>query len=521
MKIKALRVNLSPRAPKDDYSQINLNYVFRSRPVNGACGQDNGAALSAVPVNLCRSGTASAVAGIGPWSWSCKGLKGGATASCRAKKNEINIKILSNGTSIMTPADVTLYAGQPVSISITSDVMKIDKEIVFFPTNKDGDQTGYGELYSLKLCKDYIKFYSVEVCPLNQIKVTFTPPKSWLGVYDIRLNVWERWFSTNVAAGKDIRLNIKVKNDDLLGKIDQGKCVGVINNGDSSNKLDIVFVADGYADISKFTNDVNQLIQTLLTPEPLKSNSKGINFYRIDRIGSLQPAGVDPFTGPAPFYWKDMVAKCAGYDLVAVIKNTTTSTPKAYFDDNPKWLFTGMNWPLSTIIHEFGHAFADLGDEYANLGTVFFSTDSIWGRVNIDKTGCPKWCSGNVNTGATIESAIYHEQDQTREKCTFNCYDAYQKVNECLKSKGIINGGFDSSFECWRSAQTDNKKCQADASQCNFGVDCRDNLGCYWNARAINTFKSTATSAMQDSSLSIYNSISQKAILNELKKYIK
>ena len=51
--------------------------------MNGACGSANGVAVSTAPTNnLCSAGTASTVAGSGPWSWSCAGSNGGATASC-------------------------------------------------------------------------------------------------------------------------------------------------------------------------------------------------------------------------------------------------------------------------------------------------------------------------------------------------------------------------------------------------------------------------------------------------------
>jgi hypothetical protein len=53
--------------------------------VNGACGSSNGADLTSAPTtNLCSAGTASSVAGAGPWSWTCAGSNGGTTASCSA-----------------------------------------------------------------------------------------------------------------------------------------------------------------------------------------------------------------------------------------------------------------------------------------------------------------------------------------------------------------------------------------------------------------------------------------------------
>ena len=57
-----------------------------SSAVNGVCGSSNGATVSAKPTaNLCTAGTASAVGGSGPWSWSCAGSNGGTTATCSDK----------------------------------------------------------------------------------------------------------------------------------------------------------------------------------------------------------------------------------------------------------------------------------------------------------------------------------------------------------------------------------------------------------------------------------------------------
>jgi hypothetical protein len=52
--------------------------------ISGECGSDDGQTLTSAPANLCTTGTASAVSGNGPWSWSCAGSNGGATANCSA-----------------------------------------------------------------------------------------------------------------------------------------------------------------------------------------------------------------------------------------------------------------------------------------------------------------------------------------------------------------------------------------------------------------------------------------------------
>ena len=51
--------------------------------INGQCGSANGVAVSTAPTtNLCSAGTASAVTGSGPWAWNCLGSNGGTTACC-------------------------------------------------------------------------------------------------------------------------------------------------------------------------------------------------------------------------------------------------------------------------------------------------------------------------------------------------------------------------------------------------------------------------------------------------------
>lgn len=53
--------------------------------VNGKCGSSNNMPTASAPVSgLCSAGTASAVAGSGPWTWSCNGSGGGSKSSCTA-----------------------------------------------------------------------------------------------------------------------------------------------------------------------------------------------------------------------------------------------------------------------------------------------------------------------------------------------------------------------------------------------------------------------------------------------------
>ena len=65
---------------------IVASYRASPPPVNGTCGPANGGSFVTAPAtNLCSTGTATAVGGNGPWTWSCKGSNGGSTAHCSAK----------------------------------------------------------------------------------------------------------------------------------------------------------------------------------------------------------------------------------------------------------------------------------------------------------------------------------------------------------------------------------------------------------------------------------------------------
>lgn len=73
--------------------------------VNGVCGNSNGQSFTGAPaINLCAAGSATAVSGIGPWSWSCTGSNGGSTADCTANIKTFAIVFQSGGNGTLSGA---------------------------------------------------------------------------------------------------------------------------------------------------------------------------------------------------------------------------------------------------------------------------------------------------------------------------------------------------------------------------------------------------------------------------------
>jgi hypothetical protein len=81
------------------YGGTNTACTAKVAPVNGTCGLSNGKSFTVAPTtSICTDGTASAVTGTGPWSWSCDGLYGGTNTACTAKVAPVNgVCGISNG----------------------------------------------------------------------------------------------------------------------------------------------------------------------------------------------------------------------------------------------------------------------------------------------------------------------------------------------------------------------------------------------------------------------------------------
>ena len=81
---------------------------------NGHCGSANNTIVATTPTDpsaLCSVGTASAVTGSGPWSWSCAGTNGGSTASCTAIHNSPTLTTPSlSGGAVGVPYSVIMQA---------------------------------------------------------------------------------------------------------------------------------------------------------------------------------------------------------------------------------------------------------------------------------------------------------------------------------------------------------------------------------------------------------------------------
>ncbi|MEA3255224.1 MAG: M64 family metallopeptidase [Candidatus Altiarchaeota archaeon] len=173
-------------------------------------------------------------------------------------------------------------------------------------------------------------------------------------------------------------------------KIIPRKCVLVRGNGDK-NDLGIVFLGDDYNayELNKFVDTVNSHSNQLLSTEPFKSYSGRISIYRVDdfvqdlacyetTINELTSIICSP---------QSQETLCQDHDKTIVLYD---GSGRSCCYRGYAFVATQQPYDEQVTVHEFGHLFGHLEDEY----TVY--PRSAGGEIpkgpNCDANSeCPKW----------------------------------------------------------------------------------------------------------------------------------
>src|SRR5688572_2032649 len=142
--------------------------------------------------------------------------------------------------------------------------------------------------------------------------------------------------------------------------------------GDTSRRLDIVFACDGWteAEQPKYHGIVDQLVKAVVKVDPMANYPSYINFHRVSivesksgiggktRLGSRVQKGI--LTCDDKAAW-EVASLAPDADLVFVVSNVKDVRSTGGSGVLTLASSGDMN---DTAIHELGHAFADLDDEY-------------------------------------------------------------------------------------------------------------------------------------------------------------
>lgn len=159
----------------------------------------------------------------------------------------------------------------------------------------------------------------------------------------------------------------------------------VIENGPESEKVDVLLVSEGYAasELPKFHADAKRLVDALFAYEPFKSRKADFNVRGLDlpsntsgisrpRAGSFRrtplSAEYNIFDLERYLLTYDNralrdAASAAPYELIEILVNEKQYGGGGIFGDQAT-VAVDSQFAEYVFVHEFGHHFAGLGDEY-------------------------------------------------------------------------------------------------------------------------------------------------------------
>ena len=170
----------------------------------------------------------------------------------------------------------------------------------------------------------------------------------------------------------------------------------LMDNGPSANRIDIVFVGDGYqaAEIPAYAADVDGILPVFFAKEPLDAYMTFFNVHRVDVVSVDSGVDNDPVQGIFRNTALDMQYWCGGTERLLCVnvgkaRNQANCAPEAdqilALANSSK--YGGAGYPSSDLgtlaadngsaieiaLHEFGHSMGDLADEYDYGGPTTYS----------------------------------------------------------------------------------------------------------------------------------------------------
>jgi len=205
-------------------------------------------------------------------------------------------------------------------------------------------------------------------------------------------------------------------------------CTQVLYHGSPDEKIDVVFLKNGYESNEDFEADVNDYINVVFQQiAPFSSNLDKFNFYRIDN--QEVECESSSFIRCDSFRVKEIASNCPNDYLLVLadrgkIKDSLLPLRSSSIS-NLASINTADN--KLVLIHEFGHTFADLADEYVDDS--YYGSFDVAVFPNCDFPGCEDW--KNITDGCFPGCSVNQFHRATEKSIMRN----YMKSEEF----GILN----------------------------------------------------------------------------------
>jgi hypothetical protein len=249
--------------------------------------------------------------------------------------------------------------------------------------------------------------------------------------------------------------------------------VTILDHGDPDNRVDLVFIGDGYLeeDLPSFAPRCVAALEALFLYEPFASYQNFFNAHRVDLVSPERGVDNDPVQGVDRSTALDMGFWCADIERllcvdVAAAWQAAAAAPDAdqlfpmafstkyggagYYEDDIATFSSDNQYSVQVAIHELGHSLGDLADEYDyDDGATWTGDEPIESNVSAMpatemKNSRLKWfrwlgfVQADLGVHGTFEGARYHEFGLFRPTSNSMMRELMQPFNMPSREKLII-----------------------------------------------------------------------------------
>jgi hypothetical protein len=166
----------------------------------------------------------------------------------------------------------------------------------------------------------------------------------------------------------------------------------IVDHGDPSEKVDVVFIAEGYtaSEMDKFEKDSKRFLDFLFTQKPFDQYKQNFNIWIVKSVSEESGTDIpgegiykktavnsnfytfdsERYLTTEDFFAVSNIASAVPYDDICILVNTDKYGGGGIYNH---YSIFSADHPLSEIVfvHEFGHSFAALADEYYTSSTSY------------------------------------------------------------------------------------------------------------------------------------------------------
>jgi hypothetical protein len=253
-----------------------------------------------------------------------------------------------------------------------------------------------------------------------------------------------------------------------------GKVWTVFESGPATDKLDLLMLGEGYAekDLPKFHADVKKLVDLLFSYEPFKSRRGDFNVRALDlpsaETGVLRPDSRifrrTPLSVQYGIFGSERyvltyderalreAASAAPYDFLEILVNDARYGGGGIYNDQAT-AAVDSSWAEYLFVHEFGHHFGGLADEYYTSDVAYETGAAAdkpepW-EPNVTahpERAALKWAD-LVEAGTPLPTPWEKETFETRSR-------AIQKTRRALVASGAPPSALDELFRAEAKDET-------------------------------------------------------------------